>query len=46
LIPHVDGKNKDPHECDHREDIPKHEAPVMALDLLLDLALEIALEVG
>jgi hypothetical protein len=45
-MPHVHGENQNPEERDYREDIAKHEAPVLALDPLLDLALEIALQVG
>jgi hypothetical protein len=45
-MPYVPGKNQNPDERDYRQDIAKHETPVLALDSLLDLALEIALEVG
>src|ERR1700722_7916388 len=40
-MPHVHGENQNAEERDYREDIPKHEAPVLALDPLLYLALEV-----
>src|SRR5271167_4263449 len=40
-MPHEQGENQKPEECDYSEEIAQHEAPVMAFDPLRDLALEL-----
>src|ERR1700685_914462 len=40
-MPHEEGENQHAEECDYRQDIAKHEAPVLELDPLPHLALEL-----
>src|ERR1700722_11793388 len=40
-MPHDQSENQKPQECDHREDITKNEAAILAFDPLLHLALEV-----